>query len=61
MYCIWESIVMDNGPGRQHTLNLSYYMTAFKMSVEGKSVCVSLGLLNSTSRMEELQNLWNDA
>jgi hypothetical protein len=35
--------------------------TSLKMSVEGKSVCVSLVLLTNALRMEELRNLWNDA
>jgi hypothetical protein len=32
-----------------------------KMSIKGKSVCISLVLLANNSKLEELQNLWNDA
>ncbi len=37
------------------------YRAPLKDDIEGKSVSVSLVLLTNASRMEELQNLWNDA
>ena len=52
-----------NGQGKS-SVKAAYFSidgAPLEMSVEGKSVCVSLVLLTNALRMEELQNLWNDA
>jgi hypothetical protein len=51
-----------NGEGKS-SVKVAYFWidgAPLTMSAEGKSVCVSLVLLTNASRMEELQNLWND-
>jgi hypothetical protein len=57
----WQSSAPPSMRAQQGSLIEMLPPTALKMSAEGKSVCLSLVLLTNASRMEELQNLWNDA